>query len=92
MHRQRRSSEHLSGPAQESPSSERKAPTHTCANAGRDTCTDLVKLLLQIITPLLGRYNVYNVLAAVAVGIALDLSLHVRSTTLALRPLPSINL
>ena len=33
---------------------------------------------LQIITPLLGRYNVYNVLAAVAVGIALDLSLHVR--------------
>ena len=32
----------------------------------------------QIITPLLGRYNVYNVLAAVAVGIALDLSLHVR--------------
>ena len=35
-------------------------------------------MLPQIITPLLGRYNVYNVLAAVAVGIALDLSLHVR--------------
>ncbi len=50
-------------------------------------CIYAVHRLLQIITPLLGRYNVYNVLAAVAVGIALDLSLHVRSACPAHPPL-----
>ena len=34
--------------------------------------------VLQIITPLIGRPNVYNVLAAVAVGISLNVNLKVR--------------
>ena len=34
---------------------------------------------LQVITPLLGKYNVYNVLAAVAVGISLNINLQVCS-------------
>ena len=48
----------------------------------------------QIITPLLGRFNVYNVLAAVAVGIALDISLHVRTlqaSSLSSTPDPSFH-
>lgn len=39
---------------------------------------------LQVITPLLGKHNVYNVLAAVAVGISLNINLQVRT----LRPEP----
>lgn len=32
---------------------------------------------VQIITPLIGRQNVYNVLAAVAVGVSLNVNLKV---------------
>lgn len=35
---------------------------------------------LQVITPLLGKHNVYNVLAAVAVGISLNINLKVPHT------------
>ena len=34
-------------------------------------------LCMQVITPLLGKQNVYNVLAAVGVGIALNVNLQV---------------
>ena len=45
-------------------------------------CTDECPrnlVCLQVITPLLGKYNVYNVLAAVAVGISLNINLQVCS-------------
>jgi UDP-N-acetylmuramyl tripeptide synthase len=38
--------------------------------------------VLQIISPLIGRPNVYNVLAAVAVGISLNVNLKVLNFTL----------
>lgn len=34
-------------------------------------------ICVQIITPLIGRQNVYNVLAAVAVGVSLNVNLKV---------------
>ena len=44
---------------------------------------------LQVITPLLGKHNVYNVLAAVAVGISLNINLKVRTPLLSLSVPPS---